>query len=95
MKNTEVNTIEHAAVAVHDFQECEAFPKIVLKWEDPRKDLDRKWTEDESSRSIRQKMKAYRKQAVAEDDLKDLHAKEDHQKFSKWIKMHNPWGFYM
>lgn len=40
-------------------------------------------------------MKAYRKQAVAEDDRKDLHAKEDQQKFSKWIKIHNQWDFYM
>ena len=36
---------------------------------------------------IRKKVKVYRKQAVAEGNLTDLHGKEDHQKFSKLIKM--------
>lgn len=38
---------------------------------------------------MRKKIKAYGKLAVAEGDLKDSYGKENHQKFSKWIKMHN------
>lgn len=34
-------------------------------------------------------MMTYRKKAVAKSELKDLHGKADHQKFSKLIKMHN------
>lgn len=39
MKNTEVNTTKCSAAAVPRFQECKAFPKTVLKGEDPRKEL--------------------------------------------------------
>lgn len=36
---------------------------------------------------IGKKAKAYRNEAVAEGILKDFHGNEDHQKFSKLIKM--------
>lgn len=39
MKNTEVHTTKYSAAAVHRFQECKAFPKTVLKREDPGKEL--------------------------------------------------------